>query len=271
MPLLRFFSGFRLPLDAVGLLRHESRVRVAAIVPLLVSAAALAIGVAVVVAWAGELYALATGWLPWPEAAAWYAWIWIGPLRVLLFVIGLAAFGALAGGVIVVAFLLGGVVAAPFLDRLSRRVEETLTASVIDTARPGVAGFFADAARVILEEVKRLGFFLGVQGLVVIPGALVPGAQPAAAAAMVALTILFLALDSASYALDRRGLGFGEKLRWSREHFPAVAGYGAAAFLVCSIPLVNLIALPLLVAAGTLLVAEVERRHNAGDERARKS
>jgi CysZ protein len=267
VPLPRFVSGFRLPLVALALLRREPRVRVAAIVPLLVSAAALAIGLAVVVAWGGELYALATGWLPWPEAAAWYAWTWIAPLRVLLLVVGLVAFGALAGGVMLVAFLLGGVVAAPFLDRLSRRVEETLTGSVVDTTRPGRGSFLADAARAILEEGKRLGFFLGAQGLVVISGAVVPGAQPAAAAAMVALAILFLALDSASYTLDRRGLRFGEKLRWSREHFSAVAGYGAAAFLVCSIPLVNLIALPLLVAAGTLLVAETERRGHAGDER----
>lgn len=260
MVLLRFFSGFRLPLDAGRLLRREPRVRVAALVPLLLSLAALAIGVAAVVVLWGELYALSTGWLPWPEAALWYAWFWIGPLRVLLFVIGLAAFGALVGSIIVVAFLLGGILAAPFLDRLSRRVEEALAGSVIDTVRPGPAGFFADAARTILEEVKRVAFFLGVQGLVVILGALVPGAQPVAAVAMVALAMLFLSLDSASYALDRRGLRFSEKLRWSREHFPAVAGYGAGAFLVCSVPLVNLIALPLLVAAGTLLVAEAERR-----------
>jgi CysZ protein len=255
--LLGVVSGFRLPLDAVGLLRREPKVRAAAVVPLFVSTAALAIGLAVVVAWAGELYALATGWLPWPEAAAWYAWLWVGPLRLLLVVVGLAAFGALAGGVIVVAFLAGGVVAAPFLDRLSRQVEATLTGSVIDRARPGLAGLVTGVAHTTLEELKRLGFFLGAQGLIAIPGALVPGAQPAAAA-MVALTILFLAFDSASYALDRRGLRFGEKLRWSRGNFPAVAGYGAAAFLVCSIPLVNLVALPLLVAAGTLLVVEAE-------------
>ncbi|MBI2963729.1 MAG: EI24 domain-containing protein [Deltaproteobacteria bacterium] len=264
MPLVRVVSGFRLPLEAIGLLRREPKVRAAAVVPLLVSAAALAIGVAIVVAWAGEIHALATGWLPWPEAAAWYAWLWVAPLRIVLVVVGLAAFGALAGAVVVAALLVGGVVAAPFLDRLSRRLEETLTGSVIDVGRPGVAGFVAGAARSALEEVKRLGFFLAAQAVIAIPGALIPGAQPLAAVAMLALTIHFLALDSASYALDRRGLRFAEKIRWGRGNLPAVAGYGAGAFIVCSIPLVNLVALPLLVTAGTVLVVEAERGRGMG-------
>jgi uncharacterized protein involved in cysteine biosynthesis len=264
--LLRFFRGFRLPLDAAKLLRREPKVRVAAVVPLLVSAAALAAGGAAVVVWWGNLYAIATSWLPWPEAASWYGWLWIGPLRVILFVVGIAAFGTLVGGVLVVAFLLGGVLAAPFLDRLSRRVEEALTGSAVDAARPGLGGLVADSVRAILEEAKRLALFLGAQAIFVVLGALVPGAQPAAGAASIALAILFLALDSASYALDRRGLRLGDKLRWSRDEFPAVAGYGAAAFLLCSVPVVNALALPLLVTAGTELVAEAERRRRPGGE-----
>ncbi len=252
MPLLRLASGFRLPLDAAGLLRRERKVRTAALLPLLVSAVALAAGVLAVVTWSGELWGLAAGWLPWPEPAAWWSWLWVGPVRLLAGAVGLVAFAALAGAIAVLAFLLGGVAAAPFLDRLSRRVEEVLTGSAVDLSASGLAG-------AALEETKRLVFFLGAQAAIAIPGAIVPGLQAPAAAAMVALTVFFLSLDSASYALDRRGLRFRAKLRWARSHLPAVAGYGVGAFALCSIPGLNVIALPLLVIAGTLLVVETER------------
>jgi len=257
--ILRFASGARLLLDALGLLRRERAIRRAATAPGLVSLAALGLGLAAVFGWARDLYAFATSWVPSPAAASWYDWIWVGPARLVLDLAGVLSFVAVAGAVVVAALLVGAIFAAPLLDRLSRRVEEVVTGGVVDRSRPGIAGFAAGAARSGLEELKRVAFFLGVQAAILVVGALVPGAQAPAATAMIAVTALFLALDSASYALERRGLGFREKLRWSRRHLAIVAGYGAAAFLLCSIPVVNLIALPLLVVAGTLLVIDVER------------
>ena len=66
-------------------------------------------------------------------------------------------------------------------------------------------------------------------------------------------SIFFLPLDYASYALDRRQLTFRDKRAWLLSNKPAVAGFGAAAFLTCAVPGLNFAAMPLLVVGGTLL------------------
>lgn len=265
MPIVRgTVSGLRLPVEAVRLLRSQPAIRRAALVPFLVSAVALLAGVLGIVTWWADLWALASGWVPWPEAESWWAWLWVGPLRALGGVLALLGFVVLSGAVLVIAFLIGNVAAAPFLDRLSRRVEETVVGQATDVSAAGLAALAGGAARSAVEEVKRVAFFLVAQLAIVVPGALIPGLQPFAAAAMVALTVFFLAIDSAGYALDRRGQRFRAKLRWSRLHLARVAGFGAAAFALCSIPVVNLVALPVLVVAGTLLVLDTEGRTGSG-------
>jgi CysZ protein len=99
-----------------------------------------------------------------------------------------------------------------------------------------------------------VAFFLACQGAILLLGVVVPGAQLVTVPAMTVLTVFFLALDAASYALDRRGLGFREKLVWARRNLAATAPFGLAAFLFCAVPVVNLVALPVLVIGGTLLV-----------------
>lgn len=249
-----FAEGVRLPLDALRLLRREPGLRAFALVPLLVSAAALALGVALVVGYAGELYYLATAWLPAVEAGAWYSWLWVGPAKLVLGVAGVLLFLVAAAACLVASFLVGSLVASPFHDVLSRRVEAAVSGGVVESSSPGIGGFLRDAAWVGLEEAKRLGSFLGVQAIAFAAGLVVPGAQLVTFPVMTALTILFLALDHASYALDRRGLSFRGKLAWSRRNLGAVAGYGAAAFLACSVPGLNVLAMPVLVTGGTLLV-----------------
>ena len=65
--------------------------------------------------------------------------------------------------------------------------------------------------------------------------------------------VFFLPLDYASYALDRRRLSCREKRLWLMANKPAVVGFGVAAFLTCLVPGLNFVAMPLLVAGGTLL------------------
>jgi CysZ protein len=222
------------------------------VVSLLLSAAALVLALGGVASFAGELWAFATAWQPALAAGAWWAWLWIGPAQLLFALLGALAFAALVGGILVVALLVANLAASPFLDALSRRVEE-LVAGAASESEGGWLDALRGGGRAVFEELRRLGFFLALQLGLLGVGLVVPGAQLLTPPAMTLVTLLFLPLDSASPALDRRRLRFRDKRRWVLDHPGLMLGYGAAAFLTCLVPGLNLLAMPVLVAGGTLL------------------
>jgi uncharacterized protein involved in cysteine biosynthesis len=246
-------AGFRLPFEGARLLLRERRLWGPALVPFLLSLAAFAIAVGGVVTWAGELHGWATAWLPELEAQRWYAWLWVGPARALLAAFGALLFLALAAVCLVVAYLLASILAAPFHDVLAARVERVVTGGLVDLSPPGMRGLLREALRSVLEELRRMAFLAAV----IVPlsgiGLVIPGAQAFCGPAILGFTIFFLPLDYTSYTLDRRRWAFREKRRWMLSRAPLMAGFGSAAFLACAVPLLNLIAMPLLVVAGTLL------------------
>ena len=85
-------------------------------------------------------------------------------------------------------------------------------------------------------------------------GWIVPGGQLLTGPAIIAVTLFFLPLDYASYTLDRRHVGFAERRRWLWSQRTTTLAFGGAAFLTCLVPGLNLLAMPILVVAGTLLV-----------------
>jgi len=257
-------AGFRLPFEAAALLRAERRLWGPAVVPFLLSLAAFAGALGLVIGYAGPLHELATGWMPEPQAARWYAWLWVGPARAGLALLGGLIFLALAGVCLVAAYVLASLLAAPFHDALSARVERVLTGSLDERGHPGLRGVLGDALRSLREELRRVAFFASVVAPLTAIGLLVPGAQIACGAAVFAFTLFFLPLDYASYALDRRRLSFRDKRRWLLSHGPVMAGFGLAAFLACAVPGLNLLAMPLLVVAGTLLAVRLDPTRSGG-------
>jgi CysZ protein len=246
-------GGFRLPLEGARLLLHERRLWAPALVPFLLSLVAFATAIGLVLSQADVLYGWATGWLPALGVDRWYQWLWIGPAWLLLKALGAALFLALAGAGVVAAYLVAGLLASPFHDALSRRVEEVLAGSAVDASEAGLVGALRDAVRAAREELRRLGFFALVAVPLVLLGLLAPPLAPLWGACLTAFTIFFLPLEYASYALDRRRVSFAERRRWLLAHGSATLGFGLAAFLLCTIPLVNFLAMPVLVTAGTLL------------------
>jgi CysZ protein len=224
-------GGAGLALEGASLLMRERRLWPLASVPAALSLLAVGLALAGVVAFAGELSALASGWLPRPAAKHWTEWLWIGPARGLLGLVGLALFLALAAACVVAAWLLA--------------TDAASAAGLLETLREG--------GRALREELRRLGFFLAVGLPLGLVGLAIPGAQLATGPALALFTLLFLPLEYASYALDRRRLSFAEKRRWILEHAPTMIGFGAAALLACLAPGLNLLAMPALVVGGTLL------------------
>jgi len=102
-------------------------------------------------------------------------------------------------------------------------------------------------------SAEEIAFFVAVVGPLTLIGFAVPGAQLVCGPAVFAFTVFFLPLDYSSYTLDRRHIAFRERRRWIVSRAPLMAGFGLAAFLACAVPVLNLLAMPLLVVAGTLL------------------
>ncbi len=252
-PIASAVSAFGLPFEGGGLLLRERRLWSLALVSLMLSLAAFAVAIGALIAYAGAIHAWVTAWMPVLEAAHWYAWLWIGPARLGLILLGALLFLAVAGVCLVAAYLVASLLASPVHDALSLRVEQLVTGAVRDETGSGLLGALREGGRAALEELRRIAFFLAVVGPLLALGFLVPGAQVLTGPAIMGFTILFLPLDYASYTLDRRRFSFTEKRRWVTSHAPAMVGFGAAAFLTCLVPLLNFAAMPLLVVGGTLL------------------
>jgi uncharacterized protein involved in cysteine biosynthesis len=250
---LSLLDGFQLPLEGGRLLLREKRLWVLAAAPIGFSMLAFAVAVSLLVAHAGDLYAWVTLWMPAPEAASWVAWLWVGPAKAALATLGALIFAMVAGVVLLISFLVANVLASPFLDVLASRVEWIETGAVEEDAPSGLIGTSVDVLRALREELRRAVFFLAVVGGLVLLGFLIPGAHLLTGPSIVVFAIFFLPLDYASYTLDRRRYSFRQKRVWLMTNKPAAAGFGCAAFLICWVPGLNFLAMPLLVVGGTLL------------------
>ena len=62
----------------------------------------------------------------------------------------------LAGACLVAAYLVASILAAPFHDVLSARVERLATGNLDDRSTPGAGGVVRDALRSVREELRRL-------------------------------------------------------------------------------------------------------------------
>jgi len=240
---------------AFTLLRTNPSLWPWAVLPFLVSLFAFALAIWAFVANLDALAAPLERALDPGEPSEWWGWAWAGPLLLLAVLVRWLLLAALAVAIYFLFTVLGGVVAAPFLDVLSERVEQIVTGE-----RARAAGGFADALRAalrsIVEECKRTFFFLGVQLVIVLFG-LIPGLQPVAAVASLAWSALFLPLDYTAYALDRRRVPFRARRRWILAHSEAMLGFGGFGLALFFVPGLSFLCLPWLVTSGTLLVLEL--------------
>lgn len=247
-------SGFRLPMQGGRLILSERRLWAPAMAPIGLSLVALGVAVSLLVSYAAELYTWVTHWMPLLDAETWWSWLWIGPAIAVLKLVGALLFATIAGISILIAFLVASILASPFLDLLSYRVESLRSGEVVDESSSGLLGMGTDVLRSMAQEMRRVVFFLIVVGSLSLVGFVIPGAHLLTGPAIVAITIFFLPLDYASFTLDRRQLSFRQKREWLLANKPPVVGFGAAAFLICLVPGLNLLAMPMMVAGGTLLV-----------------
>ncbi|GIX46760.1 MAG: hypothetical protein KatS3mg131_0971 [Candidatus Tectimicrobiota bacterium] len=250
--------GFAYAWRGLAFLVRHRRLWPWALLPMAVNVVVFTAAFALFLFFYPDLYALATGFLPLEPPASWYGWLWQAPLRLLAWMIGLLLL-VTALVVIYVAFLLlGTVIAEPFLDVLSQRVEQLVRGQPLE-APATLRGALRELGAGVFDELRKLGFFLGVQLALLLLG-LVPPLTPLTVVAGTLFTLLFLPLEYAGFAMDHRHLRFAQRRAFIWQHRWAMLGFGAAAFLTLLVPLLNFVCLPALVVGGTLLFLELEAR-----------
>jgi CysZ protein len=248
--------GFQLAVQGVAFLGRHRVLWKWALLPTIINIIVFAAAFALFLAFYADLYTFATSFLPRQPPPAWYAWLWVAPLRLLAWGIGLLLL-VTALVVLYFAFLiLGTMIAAPFLDVLAQRVEALVTGRPLQDQTT-----LLDAVRniglSITEELRKLGFFLAVQMTLLLLG-LIPVLTPFTAIAATLFTMLFLPLEYAGFAMDHRQLRFRQRRALIWQHRWLMLGFGAAAFLTLLIPFLNFICLSVLVVGGTLLILDTE-------------
>jgi CysZ protein len=103
--------------------------------------------------------------------------------------------------------------------------------------------------------LRRTLIFLIVGGVLIL-ATLIPGLGVIGAA----IGIFLLAYDRLDYGFDHYGLTFEARKKFVREHFLEVLGFAVGLGLTSSIPVVNILAQPGGVVAGSLLVVKLTGR-----------
>ena len=153
--------------------------------------------------------------------------------------------GALGAGVLLglaIALLL----AAPILERMSRKVEEQVRVTV---PRGGASWHWE------LAQSFKSSLYVLAAAPVVLLLSMVPVAGAAAGLAWGAHA---LAMQNTEMPLARRGLSFGARWRWHRRFMAESLGFGVAALVVLLVPCANFLLAPALTVGGTLMVLELE-------------
>ena len=251
-----FFAGAASLSAALRLLRSHSELWIWCALPLLVNLVALALAVAVAWNYLDPLSARLEALLPTADPSVWYAWLWVGPLRALAWLLKWILLVFFLIAIYFLFTLLGGVLASPFLDVLSQRVERLRTGAMLEEVQEGLRARLGGALRVVLEEGKRALFLLGGELVFVLIG-WVPGLQPLALVGALLFALLFMPLEYTGFLLDRRGIPFRTRRRWLWRQRRVMLGFGATALGTFLVPGLNFLCLPWLVCAGTLLALDV--------------
>ncbi|MCU0565469.1 MAG: EI24 domain-containing protein [Oculatellaceae cyanobacterium Prado106] len=174
------------------------------------------------------------------------SFLWILRLILVFFLLLITGFIFLQFGV-----LLG----APWYGKLSEELE-LLRLGKLPPLESSLGSAFRDVGRAILYELKKLVLLIGI-GLPLLLFNLIPGFGTAIATiGGITLTATIVCLDFFDSTLERRRLRFRQKLGVVRRSLPASASFGLVCLGLVSVPLINLLAIPVCVAAGTLFFCD---------------
>ncbi|HHP7230981.1 MAG TPA: EI24 domain-containing protein [Xenococcaceae cyanobacterium] len=146
----------------------------------------------------------------------------------------------------------GVLLGAPWYGQLSEQLEKLKTGKVEIVE----VSFVRDIGRAILYELKKLVLIV-IVGIPLIMINFFPGVGAIVSTiGSFTLTAVIVCLDFLDSSLERRRLQFRQKLAIVFRSLPASASFALVCVALISIPLVNLVTIPLCVASGTLFVCD---------------
>lgn len=183
-------------------------------------------------------------WLPTDDS-----WWW-SLLYYLLFVLVVLAF---LGLLVYLFVIVGRILAAPFLELLTRRTE----AIVLGRAQnPEAFGFWEGILRVFFQETKKMVIYLLIMaGLLVFHLVPVLGSVFYTVLAFL-VTCFFLCLEFLDFPLERRGLSLKAKMAYAWRLKIGGLFFGASIMAGFLIPVLNMAFLPAAAIGGTLYYLE---------------
>jgi len=143
----------------------------------------------------------------------------------------------------------GGLISAPFNEKISRLIEEKEFGKSSGYDLP----FFKDISFSLKAELKKLTFYFSI----ILPIILVDFIPMIGSIITLifgtAFSFYYNALDYLDYPMTRRLYPFRKKLRTINSKLSLSMGFGGMAFFLTFLPVINVFMVPILVTAGTSL------------------
>lgn len=160
---------------------------------------------------------------------------------------------------IAIGFLLvrfGVVLGAPWYSTLSEKLEHIRSQQPAPQIPITIGSIASDIWRALLFELQKLLLTIMVGLPLLLLNLLPPIGTTIATVGGIALATLIAWLDFLDPPLSRRGASFNKRIGILRRNLLLHSGFGLICFGLISIPLLNLLAIPLCIAAGTLLFCD---------------
>jgi CysZ protein len=236
-------AGAAYPFRAVAVIRQMRQLWAYVIIPILVN---IVVGSLL---YAGLLYA---GW-QWIDELLAGLPEWAAVFEVLLQVVLVLLLFVVLGFVLL---QFGVILGAPWYSLLAEKLERHYLGDKNIPSASGALTIMRDIWDALAFEVKKLLLLIGV-GVPVLLLNFAPGVGTVlATVGGLALATTINCLDFFDSSLSRRRLPFRTKLAIIRRCMPASGTFGLVSVGLVSIPLINLLAIPLCVTAGTLFFCE---------------
>lgn len=185
---------------------------------------------------------------------------WLSFLGVLTVAFGwLLRVLLVSGLLLIIGFLLvqfGVILGSPWYGQLSEQLELLRNGQLPAEAPMNLRSSFQDIQRAIAFELRKLQILLSI-GIPLLLLNFIPGVGSILSSlGGVALGATIVCLDFLDAPLERRRRPFQEKLEIIWASLPASGSFGVVCLGLVSIPLLNLLAIPLCVTAGTLFFCD---------------
>jgi len=245
-----FLHGFGYPFRAVRFLWRHPRLLVLIVIPAGLNFFLLALVVIGALVWGPDLTALI-----WSRPVV--DSLWSGLLLILWAILSVLLLFLLLTLGFVVIYALAGILATPFTDYLSEKVEEIQ----LGPRKTGFQWrvFLGDIWLSVSHSLLNLVLYLALLAPLLLLNLIPVAGNILFLTGSSTLTVFFLARDLLDGPLSRRRLGFRAKVRYIWRHRPLMAGLGAASALLLWVPLLNFLCLPVAMTGGTLLFCHLQQ------------